>query len=145
LAALRGYYVHADRLVGLLLDRYGPEDLVVVVSDHGFEAREGLFGMTGNHLSEAASRGLLFASGPRITRGADTEGTTVNDVTPTILTWLGLPLGSDMDGKPAAFLERKPSPPIATHDTKPVERLATESRGAEPELLDRLRALGYID
>jgi len=50
-----------------------------------------------------------------------------------------------MDGKPAAFLERKPPPAIATYDTKPVERLATESRGAERELLDRLRALGYID
>ena len=152
LAALRGYYVHADRLVGLLLDRYGPEDLVVVVSDHGFEASEASIEtetapilLTGGHNSDAASRGLLFARGPGIDRGADVEGTTVNDVTPTILSWLGLPLGSDMDGKPAAFLERKPPPAIATYDTKPVERLATESRGAERELLDRLRALGYID
>lgn len=152
LAALRGYYVHADRLVGQLLDRYGPEDLVVVVSDHGFEASEASIArasapirLTGGHESDAASRGVLFASGPGIDRGATVEGTTVNDVTPTILAWLGLPLGSDMDGKPAAFLERTPPPPIATHDTKPVDRLATESRGAEPELLDRLRALGYID
>jgi len=152
LAALRGYYAHADHLVGLLLDRYGPGDLVVVVSDHGFEASEASIGpegdqirLTGGHVSDAASRGVLFASGPGIDRGATVEGTTVNDITPTILTWLGLPLGSDMDGKPAAFLERKPPPPIATHDRKPVDRLATESRGAEPELLDRLRALGYID
>lgn len=152
LAALRGYYVHADRLVGLLLDRYGPDDLAVVVSDHGFEASEASIAtkaapilLTGGHNSDAASRGLLFARGPGIIRGADTEGTTVNDVTPTILAWLGLPLASDMDGKPAAFLQRALLPPIASYDTKPVDRLRTESRGAESEVLDRLRALGYID
>lgn len=151
-AALRGYYVHTDRLIGLLLERYGPGDLVVVVSDHGFELGEASVEvggvrslLTGGHASEAASRGVLFARGPGVRRGAPVEGTSVNDVTPTILTWLGLPLGSDMDGRPAAFLEREPPPPIATYDGKPIERLATQGRGAEPERLEELRALGYID
>ena len=71
-------------------------------------------------------------------------GTTVNDVTPTVLAWLGLPIGRDMDGWPAAFLDREPPPAIATYDTKPVERVATRSRGAERERLDELRGLGYL-
>jgi arylsulfatase A-like enzyme len=124
----------------------------MVVSDHGFEAWKdpiqagsGSIRLTGGHVSKAASRGVLFARGPGIDRTARVEGTTVNDVTPTILAWLGLPIASDMDGKAAAFLEREPPAPIATYDTKPVERVATESRGAEREVLDQLRELGYIE
>jgi arylsulfatase A-like enzyme len=101
--------------------------------------------LTGGHESEGASQGLLFARGPGIDRGGRVEGTTVYDVTPTILTWLGLPLGSDMDGKPAAFLRREPRPPIATYDTKPVERLGAGPSGAERERLEQLRGLGYIE
>lgn len=149
--ALRGYYVYTDRLIGLLLDRYGPEDLIMVVSDHGFEASETPIQvgaqhavLTGQHESDAASRGILFARGPEIRRGASVEGTTVNDIAPTILTWLGLPVAADMDGKPASFLGSEPPSRIATYDTKPVERIETESRGAEQEIIENLRALGYI-
>ena len=37
------YYEYTDALIGRLLAAYGPEDLVLVVSDHGFEAGEGRF------------------------------------------------------------------------------------------------------
>ncbi len=150
--ALNGYYVFTDQLVGLLLARYGPDDLVLVVSDHGFEAAQKTVelgtkrvALTGGHDSEAASRGILFARGPGVRRGAKVDGTTVNDVTPTILTWLRLPVASDMDGHPAAFLDREPLAPIPTYDTKPVDRVGTPSRGAEREVIENLRALGYIE
>jgi hypothetical protein len=96
-------------------------------------------------MTEQASHGLLVARGPWIRRGAEVAGTTVNDVTPSVLAWLRLPLGADMDGRPAAFLERRPPPPIATWDTKPIERVASASRGAEQERLEELRALGYVE
>lgn len=147
LATLRGYYEHTDRLLGVLLAAYGPEDLVLVVSDHGFERLEptGSLVATGGHETEAASEGVLFARGPGIAPGGGTAGTTVNDVTPTILAWLGLPLGADMDGRPAAFLDRPAPKVIATYDTTPIARVPTESRGAEQERLEELRALGYIE
>jgi arylsulfatase A-like enzyme len=88
---------------------------------------------------------VLFARGPGIRRGGRVDGTTVNDVTPTILAWLGLPIAADMDGRPAAFLEREPPREVATYDTKPIERVPTESRGAEKQVLDQLRALGYLE
>ena len=70
---------------------------------------------------------------------------TVNDVTPTILTWLGLPVARDMDGRPAPFLELPTGEPVATYDTTPIERMGEGDSPAEQAILERLRALGYLD
>jgi predicted AlkP superfamily phosphohydrolase/phosphomutase len=145
LAALYDYYVYTDALIGLLASRYGPGDLVLVVSDHGFEAALDLFRLTGVHKTEAASDGVLFAAGPGIPAGAASDGMAVVDVTPSVLAWLGLPLGRDMDGRPAAFLERQPPPPIETWDRTPIERVGAPSQDAEERLLEELRSLGYLD
>ena len=143
--ALFAYYEFTDALVALLARGFGPEDLVMVLSDHGFEAGQHLGGLTGIHESEKAVDGVLFARGPGISAGSDTSGTGVNDVTPTVLTWLGLPSGLDMDGRPAAFLERPPPEAIATHDTAPIERVGVGPSGSEEEILEQLRALGYLE
>lgn len=144
--ALHAYYAYSDALIGLLSASYGEDDLVVVVSDHGFEAGSHLGDLTGVHASEAALDGILFARGAGIDPGSDTGTPSVNDVAPTILAWLGLPLGKDMDGRVASFL----APPqsvttIATYDTVEIERLEVAPSGSEEEILDQLRALGYID
>ncbi len=142
--ALRRYYVYTDALLGRLLERYGPEDLVLVVSDHGFEAAVVWKVMTGGHNSPRSEDGLLFARGPRVEQGA-VEGLSVADVTPTILAWLGLPVAEDMDGRAAAFLRVRPDT-IATYETKPVERLATpRPSGAEEPYVEQLRELGYVE
>ena len=66
----------------------------------------------------------------------------MNDVAPTILAWLGLPLGKDMDGRVASFLEPPQSvTTIATYDTVEIERLEVAPSGSEEEILDQLRAL----
>lgn len=148
---LLGYYEYVDRLLGLLLERYGPEDLVIVVSDHGFEASERRLEiagrralLTGGHATEAASKGILFARGPGISAGSSSEGTTIYDITPTILAWLGLPVADDMDGRVAALLHVEAPERLATYDDQPIERVETKSPGAEAEILEKLRALGYI-
>ena len=144
--ALHAYYAYSDALIGLLSASYGEEDLVVVVSDHGFEAGSHLGDLTGVHGSQAALDGILFARGAGIAPGSDTETPSVNDVAPTILAWLGLPLGEDMDGRVASFLEpAQPVTTIATHDTSEIERVGLALSGSEEEILDQLRALGYID
>jgi uncharacterized protein YbaP (TraB family) len=144
--ALEAYYDYTDALIGLLARGYGSDDLVMVVSDHGFEAGEHLGELTGVHDGEAALDGILFARGPGIAPGSSTKGTSVNDVTPTILAWLGLPIASDMDGRVAAFLTpSRTVEKIATHDVGEIERIATAPSGSEDEILDQLRALGYID
>ena len=148
-AALEAYYEYTDALIGLLLERYHEDDLVLVVSDHGFEAatfehvpQVRALRPTGGHESEAARDGVVFARGRGVVRGA-IQGMTVNDVTPTLLAWLGLPVGADMDGRPAPFLGDAPFATIPSWDDTPVERPATAS-GADDEILEQLRELGYL-
>lgn len=148
--ALRGYYAYVDALIGKLLERYGPEDLAIVLSDHGFEGGTGKGGLfkgmvTGQHSSIEALHGVFFARGPGVPAGDHAGELTVDDVTPTILTWLGLPVAEDMDGRTAPFLDVKPRPPIATYDTGTIERLEDVPSRAEQEQFERLRALGYIE
>jgi len=143
--ALHLYYEYTDALIGLLLERYGPGDLVMVVSDHGFESGTNLGTLTGIHETAMAENGVIFARGPGIPAGSDATGATVNDVAPTILAWLGLPIGDDMDGDVMAFLAHGEIERIATHDVEPVEYLDGVPSGREDEILDQLRTLGYIE
>jgi len=145
LAALEAYYVYTDALVGALLARFGPDDLVIVVSDHGFEAGAPLDFLTGAHESEAAAEGVIFARGPGIPAGRNAGPVGIEDVTPTVLAWLGLAQALDMDGRPAAFLEVPAVATVPTYDTAPVEHLAVSPSGAEEEIVDQLRELGYVE
>ncbi len=142
---LRRVYEHADRLLGRLLERYGPDDLVVVVSDHGFEARRRYAILTGQHRGAAASEAVIFARGPGIEAGTKARNIDIYDVTPTILAWLGMPLADDMDGQPWPFLETHETARIASYDTRPVERVGTNSAGYEASIIKQLEALGYFE
>lgn len=144
-AALEAHYELADALVGRLLERYGPDDLVMVVSDHGFEAGVDFMILTGVHWGEAAAQGVLFARGPGIAPGDRPWLVTVLDVTPTILAWLELPIGADMDGRPAPLLRHARVRTIPSWDGQPVDRLPASTSGAEKELLRQLRELGYVE
>jgi predicted AlkP superfamily phosphohydrolase/phosphomutase len=146
-AALRRYYEFTDALIGEIAKSFGPKDLVMVVSDHGFEAGSSMIFLTGDHKTVKALNGVIFASGPDIVPPEDKRLVSVNDVTPTILAWLGLPIGDDMQGWPASFLAVDPSQiaRIASHDTRPIERLGDSPSGAEESLLEQLRSLGYLE
>ncbi len=143
--ALEAYYVFTDALIGALAARFGPDDLVVVVSDHGFEAGSPLEFLTGAHESEHAAEGVIFARGPGIPAGQPAGPIGIADVTPTVLAWLGLPVAEDMDGRPAAFLSGPAFETIPTYDTAAVARLPLAPSGAEGEILDQLRELGYLE
>jgi predicted AlkP superfamily phosphohydrolase/phosphomutase len=149
-AALEAYYEFTDALIRLLGAGFGEDDLVLVVSDHGFEnvtfehvPQMHAQKLTGGHEGEKARDGVVFAAGRGIAHGP-TEGMTVHDVTPTILAWLGLPVGADMDGRPAAFLGEGAVASIPTWDATPVERRAGDS-GAEETMIEQLRELGYVE
>jgi len=144
-AALEAYYVYTDALIGALLARFGPDDLVLVLSDHGFEAGVGLDFLTGVHQSEAAAEGVIFARGRGIPAGGPAGPVAVEDVTPTVLAWLGLPAADDMDGRPAAFLVAPSAGTVASYDGAPVERLAPSPSGAEAAIVEQLRHLGYVE
>jgi predicted AlkP superfamily phosphohydrolase/phosphomutase len=136
-------YIAADRRIGELVSTLPPTATVLIVSDHGMIAG----GDRGFHAPE----GVFIASGPGIRRAHAFQGAHVLDVTPTILHLFGEPVPLDMDGKVLAsifdseWLESH-GPRYADVDTSwsPERELDTMTEGQE-EVLERLRAIGYIE
>jgi len=150
-----GYQLH-DRMLGCLLDQAGGEVTAVLISDHGFHP---------DHLRPAAipnvpagpaiehrDLGVLAMCGPGIRKGAPLDGPSVLDMTPTILTLYGLPVGDDMDGKvlSPAFAEMPAISRIPSWDDVP----GTDGRHpphtrlapvAAQDAMEQLAALGYIE
>jgi predicted AlkP superfamily phosphohydrolase/phosphomutase/tetratricopeptide (TPR) repeat protein len=99
-----GYRFH-DLMLGQTLSKIDlNQTTVVICSDHGFHP---------DHLRPRAipkepagpavehrEHGVFLIAGPGIRKDALIHGATLLDVTPTILTVFGLPVGEDMDGEP---------------------------------------------
>jgi len=143
--ALERYYEYTDALIGVLMQGFGEDDLVIVMSDHGFEAGRGMGLLSGVHESEAAIDGVFFAAGAGIPPGAPVGELGMADLTPTILAWLGIPIAEDMDGRPGAFVAASETGTVPTHDTAPVARMELRPSGAEDEIVEQLKSLGYLE
>ena len=139
--ALLQYYRFVDELLGKLLAGYGPEDLVLVMSDHGFEAG---WDPVGTHDTDDARDGILLARGPGIPAGAEGATRTPVDIAPTVLNFLGLPLAEDMPGA-VAFGEPRGLDRVATYDTSPIERERGGDGGTGDRIMQDLRSLGYVE
>lgn len=102
---LNQYYGFVDMLVGRELERLGPNDLLLVVSPFGMQpltpgkrVLEIILGdpqISGTH--ERAPDGFVLAFGAAVAPGHPARASVV-DLAPTILYFLGLPVGRDMDG-----------------------------------------------
>jgi hypothetical protein len=102
---LEEYYGLMDRAIGRTLDTLAPGDLLLVVSPFGMEPLspskrllEQLIGnarLSGTH--ESAPDGFLMAYGDAVAPGRPARGS-ILDLAPTVLYFLGLPVGRDMDG-----------------------------------------------
>ena len=102
---LSRYYGFIDTVVGREIERLGPDDLLLVVSAFGMEALSpgkrvleiiaGNPQISGTH--ERAPDGFILAFGANVAPGRPPRASVV-DLAPTILYFLGLPVGRDMDG-----------------------------------------------
>jgi hypothetical protein len=128
-AALELYYKEIDSDIGRLIDGQAPGDLLLVISGFGME-RVSLVkrivarvlrqvDLTGSH--EGAPDGFLIAYGSQVVRAELPRGAIV-DVAPTVLYYLGLPVGRDMDGFARsdlfvrAYRRENPVTYISTHE-----------------------------
>jgi predicted AlkP superfamily phosphohydrolase/phosphomutase len=127
---LERHYSLMDEVVGRAMTALGPDDLLLVVSGFGMEPLgfgkrliERVIGdpdVSGSH--EAAPDGFLMAYGGAVARGRQQVRASVVDIAPTILYFLGLPIGRDMDGYTRtdlfqpSFLEERPITYIPTYD-----------------------------
>jgi predicted AlkP superfamily phosphohydrolase/phosphomutase len=140
------YYVFTDRMIGAFLKEAPRGTDVIVNSDHGF-------GGGGKGVMAHKVDGMIFMMGPHVVKGGNISGSTVLDVTPTILAMYGLPVARDMDGRPipggldpnlVKRMERETK--LLTYETG---KAAPESQDpvrspVDQELRERLRSLGYI-
>ena len=129
-SVLERHYGVIDEAIGRAMSGLGQDDLLIVVSGFGMEPLgfgkrliERAIGdpeLSGTH--EAAPDGFLLAYGASVARGRQQPRASVVDVTPTILYFLGLPLGRDMDGYARtdlfrrSFTEERPIAFIPTYD-----------------------------
>lgn len=99
------YYTFIDGEIGKEMESLGPDDLLLVVSGFGIDPMSvpkrllaqvlGDPRMSGTH--ERAPDGFVLAYGAHVRSGKLQRGSVV-DLAPTILYYLGLPVGRDMDG-----------------------------------------------
>jgi predicted AlkP superfamily phosphohydrolase/phosphomutase len=103
---LERQYGLIDDAIGRAVAGLGPDDLLLVVSGYGMEPLgfgkrllERIIGdpdVSGTH--EGAPDGFLMAYGASVARARQPRRASIVDVAPTILYFLGLPIGRDMDG-----------------------------------------------
>jgi hypothetical protein len=164
------YYQHNDDFLGRLLPKVDDETVVIIMSDHGFQASDELpesrtreefsrlradstnveqvaIGQSGEHNVE----GIFIASGGPIITGAEVEAR-IHDITPTVLALMGLPVARDMPGRvlteivEEVFWQKNPIRYIDSYERLiPREMLDPESLAPDEELFEQLKALGYVD
>jgi tetratricopeptide (TPR) repeat protein len=152
------YLVYLDRVLASFLERLGPADTLLVVSDHGFrhgESRPSGSSRAGSGHAPAWHRreGLFALTGAGAGRGVRLEAPVrLYDVAPTVLHLLGLPVARDFAGE---VVERALSGEIRSRAVALVdsygarERHAPEGPGlpedpSARERIELLRSLGYL-
>ena len=102
---LQQYYGFLDTVIGRTIERLSGDDILLVVSAFGMEpmtpGKRVLEIVAGNPQNsgshERAPDGFVLAFGAPVARGRPPRASVV-DLAPTILYFLGLPVGRDMDG-----------------------------------------------
>ncbi len=109
---VNGGYCYHDLMLGHLLHLAGPETTVIVLSDHGFHPDHlrprSIPNEPAGPALEHRDFGIFVASGPGIRRDELIYGARLIDVTPTLLSLFGLPMGRDMDGRVLTSIYEQP-------------------------------------
>ena len=149
-----GYRFH-DMMLETLLELAGPETTVILVSDHGFHSDHlrprGIPAEPAGPAVQHRNFGVVCMKGDHIRQDERIYGATLLDVTPTILTLYGLPVGEDMDGRVLvqAFEEPPQITRIPSWESEPGECGMHPSDvrmdpAAAQAVLQQFVALGYI-
>ncbi|MEM1122604.1 MAG: alkaline phosphatase family protein, partial [Bacteroidota bacterium] len=97
-----GYQFH-DMILGRLMEIAGEDTTIMLISDHGFHPDhlrpKGLPQEPAGPAAEHSPYGIVVMNGPGIKKDERIYGSSLLDITPTLLHMFGLPVGADMDGK----------------------------------------------
>ena len=141
------YYAYLDEALGEYLGDLGPNDTLVVLSDHGFKTVHipEQPQTSGHHRLE----GILALAGRGVPKGGRIEGARLVDILPTVLTLLDLPIARNLEGTvPQGALQ---ADFLRTHGRRRVDDYAgalpapaEDTSEVDANVLERLRSLGYI-
>jgi len=141
------YYMLLDEVIGELVDAFGENGQIIIMSDHGFGKRTGRFPVnksvpfSGQHRIE----GTIIAAGEGVAEGERVYGATQYDVTPTLLELLGIE--SDMYLEGSSLVDQIIECDDGVEEEE--EEAKIEDPGVEvpysEEELERLRSLGYVE
>ncbi|MGA7503517.1 MAG: alkaline phosphatase family protein [Candidatus Sulfotelmatobacter sp.] len=152
---VNGAYRFHDMMLETLLRLAGPDATILLVSDHGFHSDHlrprGIPREPAGPAVQHRQFGIFCMKGEHIKQDERIYGATLLDVTPTILTLFGLPIGEDMDGRVLvqAFEEPPPVERISSWENEPGEcgmhpaDLRMDPAAAQA-VLQQFVALGYI-
>jgi hypothetical protein len=140
-------YRSVDRAIGELRAAFGAGH-VLVLSDHGFDLERPRPGDPRYYGHRDAPRGVFILHGPDVRHGR-VRGLGVYDVLPLAAYLKGIPVSDELRGRvPAAvlrpgLLEERPPHRVPAYPRRvPMEGPVGD--GADAEMLERLRALGYL-
>ncbi len=159
-------YRYHDLMLGRWMELVGEETTIILLSDHGFYSGDSRplagrgrlsnpseLGVELNPLAWHHPQGMLVMAGPGVRDDTLVHGASLLDITPTILTLLGLPVAEDMDGTPLlqALTDHTPPARIASyeppHDNDGIWRdvpPGEENPWASQESIRQLAELGYV-
>jgi predicted AlkP superfamily phosphohydrolase/phosphomutase/tetratricopeptide (TPR) repeat protein len=149
-------YRFHDQMLGTLLSKVGEDVTVILMSDHGFHPDHlrprAIPHIPAGPAIEHRDFGILAMKGPDIKKDELLHGASVLDITPTLLSLYGLPVGEDMDGKVlVSAFEQAPEVEMIPSWERVIGddgRHAPHTRldpVASREALEQLVALGYIE
>ncbi len=138
--AVGNAYRRSDEELGKILAKVKGNPYVVIVSDHGFQSSADHTKAIGTHNPD----GIYMVSGPGITPKTGLP-TFIEDVTPTLLYLMKMPVGRDMDGKVfpevVDMIGRKPE----TIDSYEKAQRESTDEPVDTDTWESLRGLGYVD
>ncbi|MEY3237152.1 MAG: hypothetical protein RI883_1253 [Bacteroidota bacterium] len=151
-----GYRFH-DMMLERTMSLIDEDTTVILISDHGFHSDHkrplSIPNEPSGPAAEHSPYGILVMNGPGIKKGGQhVSGSSIIDITPTLLALYGLPVGKDMEGKvlyqcfenpeQAEFIESWEKVP---GDSGQHDKDMIEDPWAAQEALKQLVELGYIE
>ncbi len=127
-------FLRMDEFLGTLRD--GLDADFVVVSDHGWS-------FTG-YLHYGSPDGIVLFSGPSFRSGLNLTDVGIEDIAPTVLAALGVPLSRELVGRVVSEAFETPPATAAVEGYGAPVHFGTEAARGDDAELERLRALGYV-
>ncbi|MCR9173798.1 MAG: alkaline phosphatase family protein [bacterium] len=151
-----GAYIFQDMMLERSLQLAGDDTLVVVMSDHGYVSDNNrMLEHLDMHAAPALEHrefGMIVMAGPGIRKNETVYGASLLDITPTLLHYMGLEVGEDMDGRVLQDVFTTPTSPKTIPSWDQIEgdfgELEKEVKGdalSEQAAMEQLIELGYVD